>query len=235
MAPIVIYTRVSTGQQADEGLSLAAQLSKCRAYCKLYDLRIVKRCEDAGISAKTLERPGLIAALECLESGEAEGLLVVKLDRLTRSVKDLGMLIEEYFGEKKAYRLMSVQESVDTRTAAGRMVVNMLMTVAQWEREVISERTRAVLSFKKQRGELVGGQPPYGYHVAERDGVRILEIDAHEREVMEIAGDLAAEDCSYAEIARHLNEREYDTRTGKPWGRQAVSRVVKRVEEEVDA
>src|SRR6266850_5433590 len=90
----VVYVRVSTDKQAEKGVSLDAQQAKAKAYAELYDLDIVDVVIDAGLSAKTLARPGLERALGMLKAGKAEALLVVKLDRLTRSVADLGRLVE---------------------------------------------------------------------------------------------------------------------------------------------
>src|SRR5580698_4447513 len=111
----VAYLRVSTEKQADHGVSLEAQRAKVAAYAELYDLELVEVIVDAAASAQTLEREGLQRALGMLRSGRATALLVVKLDRLTRSVKDLGQLLEEYFGSGR-FALMSVGEQVDTRT-----------------------------------------------------------------------------------------------------------------------
>src|SRR5216684_1876071 len=97
----IVYCRVSTDKQADRGVSLDAQQAKAKTYADLYDLNIVEVVIDAGVSAKTLDRPGLERALGLLKSGKAEALLVVKLDRLTRSVSDLGRLVEGYFGSGK--------------------------------------------------------------------------------------------------------------------------------------
>jgi site-specific DNA recombinase len=113
---------------------------------------------DAGISAKSLERPGLARALRMLENGEASGILVTKLDRLTRSVKDLGHLIERYFGAR--FALLSVTDSIDTRSAGGRLVLNVLASVSQWERELASERTSEALQHLKAQGRKLGGRKP---------------------------------------------------------------------------
>ena len=130
----VAYVRVSTDKQVEHGLSLDAQQAKLTTYATLYDLDLVAIEVDAGVSAKTLQRPALQRALGTLKAGQAEALLVVKLDRLTRSVRDLGVLVETYFLAGK-WSLMSVSEQIDTRTAAGRMVLNILAAVSQWERE----------------------------------------------------------------------------------------------------
>ena len=128
----VAYVRVSTDKQADAGQSLEAQRAKVESYAGLYDLELVEVIVDAGVSAKNLSRPGLDRALAMLKSGKAEALLVVKLDRLTRSVRDLGELVEHYFASGKA-ALLSVSEQIDTRSAGGRLVLNVLASVSQWD------------------------------------------------------------------------------------------------------
>src|SRR3954469_45725 len=95
---VIGYIRVSTEEQASEGVSLDAQRCKLEAYAKLYELDLVAVEVDAGVSAKTLERPGLRSALARLARGDVEGLLIAKLDRLSRSVADWNALIEAHFG-----------------------------------------------------------------------------------------------------------------------------------------
>lgn len=152
---VVGYIRVSTEAQADGGVSLEAQRAKLSAYATAMDLDLVAVHVDAGLSAKTLARPGVLAALAMLEGGEAEGLLVAKLDRLTRSVRDLGDLVERYFSAR--FSLLSVADSIDTRSAAGRLVLNVLASVAQWEREATGERTRDALAHLRREGVRLGG------------------------------------------------------------------------------
>src|SRR4029077_8639452 len=100
------------------------------------------------------DRPGIAAVLaELRRRGGAEGVVIAKLDRLTRSLRDWADLIDEFFSDRGTRRLFSVGDSIDTRSAGGRLVLNVLMTVAQWEREVIGERTRDALGAKIRRGE----------------------------------------------------------------------------------
>jgi len=135
----IAYLRVSTDKQADRGVSLDAQRAKLKAYAELYELDLVDVIVDAGQSAKSLDRPGLQRALGMLKAGEAEALLVVKLDRLTRSVVDLGTLVERYFAPGKA-ALLSVGEQIDTRSAAGRLVLNVLASVSQSTKRTTTTR-----------------------------------------------------------------------------------------------
>ncbi len=157
---VVGYIRVSTEGQADGGVSLDAQRSKLEAYAFACDLDLVTVEVDAGLSAKTMRRPGLQRALESLRRGDAEGLLVAKLDRLTRSVRDLGTLVEDYFSD--GFSLLSVGDSIDTRSAAGRLLLNVLASVSQWEREATGERTREALAHVKAQGVLLGAEGSVG-------------------------------------------------------------------------
>ena len=220
------YIRVSTDEQATGGVSLGAQREKLEAYAKLYDIELVNLIEDAGQSAKTLKRPGIQEALAMLKAGKADGILIAKLDRLSRSVADWNYLIDGFFGEKAGKQLWSVADSIDTTTAAGRLVLNVLMSVAQWEREAIGERTREALSFKKSRGEKTGGDVPYGFDLAE-DGKTLVE-NADEQEIIRRIRDLKAKNYKLREIAEALNEDGYETKRGKKWNITQIHRILKR-------
>src|SRR4051794_26295711 len=183
---VVGYVRVSSEDQARDGVSLDAQRQKVRLFAELHVLDLAEVVTDAAASAKTLDRPGLSRVLALLDGGEVGGGGVFKLDRLTRSLGGWSHLIDRYFGEKAGRALMSVSESIDTRTAAGRMVLNIMMTVAQWERETIVERTRGAMAFKKSRGERVSGRVPYGFHLAD-DGRNLIEAPEENRAAAEAA------------------------------------------------
>jgi site-specific DNA recombinase len=205
---VIGYTRVSTEEQACTGVSLAAQEAKLRQYADLYDLDLLGVIADAGLSAKSLARPGLQRALDALESGAAEGILIAKLDRLCRSVGDWGTLIDRYFGKK--FALLSVADQIDTRSASGRMGLNILMSVAQWEREIIGERTSAALQFKKSQGVKLGAPS-----LQDRSAIaRMLELRA--------AG------STYASIASCLASEAYQTLRGGKWDGATVRKVLLR-------
>ena len=213
---VIGYTRVSTEEQANSGVSLAAQEQKLRAYAELYDLQLVEVIEDAGQSAKSLNRPGLQRALELLRGGQAEGILVAKLDRLTRNVADMASLITEYFGDRArhAATLLSVADQVDTRTAAGRLVLNILASVSQWEREAIGERTKTALAYKKSQGV--------------RLGAPALGATAEETAAVERIQQLRAENLTLRAIVACLNAEGFQTKRGGQWAAETVRKVLAR-------
>ena len=219
----VAYLRVSTDKQADRGVSLDAQRAKAEAYAELYDLELCEVIVDAGHSAKTLDRPGLQRALGMLKRGQVEALLVVKLDRLTRSVVDLGKLVDGYFASGKS-ALLSVSEQIDTRSAAGRLVLNVLASVSQWEREAIGERTSVAMQHKAAHGEYIGGKVPYGYRLTV-DGERIEE-DAAEQEVLLEARRLRAAGLSLPAVARDLDAKGFRSRAGRAFAPMQIARMV---------
>ena len=215
----IAYLRVSTDKQADRGVSLDAQRAKVEAYAQLYDLELVAIEVDAGASAKTLNRPALQNVLDALRAGTADALLVVKLDRLTRSVRDLGALVERYFAPGKA-TLLSVGEQIDTRSAAGRLVLNVLMSVAQWEREAIGERTAVAMAHKRTCHEYTGGKVPYGWTL-NADGVNLDPNDA-EQAIIREAIQLRAGGLSLRKVGTELEARGMLPRSGGHWHAKTV-------------
>ncbi len=220
------YIRVSSEEQATEGVSLDAQRAKVVGYSDLYGLQLVAVEVDAGASAKTLDRPALRRALGMLDRGEADGLVIAKLDRLSRSVGDWDRLIADYFGEKAGRKLWSVADAIDTRTAAGRLVLNVLMSVAQWEREAIGERTRDALRHKIRQGERCG-KVRFGHDLGP-DGVRLAANPA-EQEALARIRTLAAEGRSLRAIAAELTRAGVPTKEGRPaWDHSTVKRILAR-------
>jgi site-specific DNA recombinase len=223
MTRTIAYLRVSTDKQADRGVSLDAQRAKVKAYAELYDLELHEVIVDAGESAKTLDRPGLQRALALLKAGEAAALLVVKLDRLTRSVRDLGALVERYFAPGK-FALLSVGEQIDTRSAAGRLVLNVLASISQWEREAIGERTATAMQHKVSLGEYTGGSVSYGFRLA-ADG-RHMETDREEQAVIAQARRLRAAGRTLRDVAIELDRRGMRSRTGSVFGPKQIRQMV---------
>lgn len=219
---VVAYIRVSTDKQADKGVSLDAQRAKVEAYAALHDLTMVDVIVETE-SAKSLERPGLQRALGML-GASADALLVVKLDRLTRSVRDLGHLVETYFASGAA-ALLSVAEHVDTRTASGRMVLNIMATISQWERETIGERTSVAMQHMRTRGEHTGGRAPYGHRVS-ADGVH-LEADPAEQATIARASELHAQGLTLRAVAAALAAEGKLSRAATTFAPLAISKMVR--------
>lgn len=228
MERVIGYIRVSTEGQADGGVSLDAQREKLRAYAVAMDLDLVEILEDAGASAKTLARPALQEALLRLEAGVATGLLVTKLDRLTRSVRDLGDLVDTYFSAR--FSLLSVSDSIDTRSAAGRLVLNVLASVSQWEREATGERTREALSHLRSGGVRLGGEALGWIRLAEIDGEgrKIVAGSVDENRTVERILALYREGQSLRAIAALLTAEGYRTKRGGSWAAETVRKVVAR-------
>ena len=146
---VIGYSRVSTEEQATSGLGLEDQR---RHIAGDADRRgwTVEWIEDAGYSAKDLNRPGISTALSLLREGSAQALVVAKLDRLSRSLMDFAGLMDR--SHREGWALVALDLGVDTSTPQGEMMANVLATFAHFERRLIGERTRAALAVKKSQG-----------------------------------------------------------------------------------
>jgi DNA invertase Pin-like site-specific DNA recombinase len=149
--------RVSTEKQADLGVSLEAQTAKIRPMAVVQGAEFVDVLVDAGESAKSLQRPGMTRLLALVDTRAVDTVIIAKLDHLTRSVADLAELLKRF--ERRGVSLVSVADALDTRSAAGRLVLNIMVSVSQWEREAIGERSRDAMRHKKAMGESVGTVP----------------------------------------------------------------------------
>jgi DNA invertase Pin-like site-specific DNA recombinase len=188
---------------------------------------LVEMIVDEGESAKSLKREGVQMLMRMIEAREIEAVIIAKLDRLTRNLRDLADILDLF--DKHNVALVSVAESLDTKSASGRLVINIMCAVSQWEREAIGERTQAVMDFKKSRGERLGNIP-YGFR---DDGTGKLVQDDDEQEVLKEIRVLRANDHTWSGrslscIAEHLNELGYKTRRGGKWRREYVSRILRK-------
>ena len=229
------YTRISTDKQQ---LSIEAQEVKIRQQAALKDIVIDQVIADSDASAKSLDRPGMVTLLKMIDAGEVGMVICAKLDRVTRSITDLGELLKRF--EKNRVTLISVSESLDTGSASGRLVLNIMTSVSSWEREAIGERTTAALQHLKQGG-FPAGTPPYGWTAQPRtDEERRLKIrkpllpNEREQEILAVIRCQRENGLSFKEIARHLNREGYRTRPSKkfPTGGEWVIQSVQRTFEE---
>ena len=157
-----IYIRVSTEEQANEGYSIDAQKEKLTALCKSQDWQVYEIYADEGFSAKDLNRPGIQRLLQDAEQRKFDIIVFYKLDRLSRSLKDLTSLIDKF--EKLSIKIKSLTEPFDTTSPPGKLMLNMLGSFAQFEREIIGERTKLGLERAFRQGKWVTSAP-FGYKV----------------------------------------------------------------------
>jgi DNA invertase Pin-like site-specific DNA recombinase len=214
------YIRVSTDRQAERGVSLEAQEAKIRAMATVQGSHLQEIIVDGGESAKTMNRPGLQRLLGLVAAGKVQAVVVAKLDRLTRSVKDLCSLLELF--EKRKVALVSVAESLDTGSAAG-LVITIMGAVSQWEREAIADRTRDALRQKKSTGLRVGNIP-FGCRLAP-DG-RHLEPEPTEEAALSALRELRQQGQSLRATAAALNRQGHRTRRGTFWRQEHIRRVL---------
>jgi site-specific DNA recombinase len=215
------YVRVSTDKQAERGVSLEAQAEKIRAMGVVHNAGEIELIVESE-SAKNLQRPGMERMLAEVERGDVKVVIIAKLDRLTRSVKDLCTLLERF--SRRGVTLISVAESLDTGSAAGRLVLNIMTAVSQWEREAIGERTRDAMSHKRSNGECVGNIR-YGYRLC-GDGKHVEPDMTEQRVLTEIRG-LRESGKSMRGIAAILNHGAMQTRRGSDWRLEHVARILK--------
>jgi DNA invertase Pin-like site-specific DNA recombinase len=203
-------------------VSQDAQSEKIRAITVVHNAELLDIIVDGGESAKSLERPGVERLLELVDGRKVQAVIVSKLDRLTRSVKDLCELLERF--ERRGVALISVAESLDTSSAAGRLVLNIMTAVSQWEREAIGERTRDAMHHKRTNGERVGNIR-FGYRLG-ADG-KLIEPEPSEQAVLQEIRQLRQHGHSMRGIAATLNQRALRTRRGSAWHLEHVARILK--------
>ncbi len=210
MVRVAIYIRVSTEDQAQEGFSLAAQRERLIAYCLANGWEEYKIYEEDGYSGRTIKRPAYQRMFE--ERDEWDMILVLKMDRIHRNSRNFMEMMDLLRRWNKEFS--SMLESLDTSTAMGRFVVDIIQRIAQLESEQIGERVYLGMKQKAREGSgLLGSRVPFGYNLV----LGKYEIQPEEARIVEQIFDDYQNDKSLAQIAEKLNLHELTTRTGKPW------------------
>lgn len=220
------YIRVSTAGQADNGVSLDAQRERIGAWCKANGYRLADLFTDAGLSGKRADnRPGLQAALDAVSARRGRALVVYSLSRLARSTRDAIGIAERL--DRAGADLVSLSERIDTTTAAGKMVFRMLAVLAEFERDLVSERTTAALAHMKANGQRVG-TVPYGHAIA-ADGTTLVPIATEQAVIADIRA-MRSRGMKLDEIAKELSGRGVPTKRGRSgsWSHQTVWQILKR-------
>jgi DNA invertase Pin-like site-specific DNA recombinase len=204
---VVGYVRVSTAEQADSGLGIAAQEEAIRAECERRGWTLRAVYADAGVSGKSLDREGVQEALHSVESGQAGAIVVSKLDRLSRSLLDFAGLMAR--AQARGWNLVALDLGIDLSTPAGEFMASVMASAAQWERRIIGARTRDALAVKAAEGTKLG-------RPAVLDPEVVTEIvEAHRG------------GAGWSQIARSLNDHAVKTaHGGSKWYPSTVRAVV---------
>ena len=215
------YVRVSTDMQAKDGLSLDAQTAAIEQYCKAHGFRLVRTCQDVISGAKD-QRPGLQEALGALQRS-ADILVVLKFDRLSRSIRHFCDLYETYFrsGEKE---LVAIRESIRMDSSLGRALVSILLVFAQMEREATGERIRETVRHIHAQGYFFG-KVPYGKRAVQAPDnprYRILVEEPEEQAVLARLKQWAKEGLGISEMAAKLNADGVSPPQGEKWTKSVI-------------
>ena len=214
-----VYIRVSTEDQAREGFSLGEQEEKLLQLCKFKELEVYKVYKDAGISAKDMEhRPQFQAMLKDMKEGKINYIVAYKLDRITRSVRDLEELISVL--EQYNCFLLCDRDDVNTSTANGRFFVRMLTVLSQLEIEIVSERTKFGLNGAIKSGH-IPGQRPFGYTKSED---KKMIVDNATRPYIEKIFDMYLEGKSFQQIANYFKENNIYPK--KKWRDTTIQKII---------
>ena len=218
------YIRVSTTGQAIDGVSLDAQRAKIAAYCELHGLDLADVFADNGVSAKRADnRPGLQRAIAAV--CKSRGVLVVySLSRFARSTRDAIDLAEQL--RRSDADLVSLSEDINTTSAAGKMIFRLLAVLAEFERDLVSERTTAALAHKRRQGERISRFAPFGFDLA-GDGRR-LEANAHEQQTARLIRRLRGDGLSLRAIAAELDRRGITPKRGRVWHAKVLRDIAAR-------
>lgn len=216
-----LYIRVSTTEQAMEGYSVAEQENRLRRYCEAMGFKIHKVHIDAGFSGASLERPAIKEVIKDVQNHFVSKVIVWKLDRLSRSQKDMLILLEDVFLTNNC-DFVSMMESFDTSTAFGRAIVGILAAFAQLERENIKERTTMGRRARLAKGHYNGSRPPLGYRFLE--GSNDLKLDAYEAAIVREIFSLFLSGKSINEISA-LMQQKYPT--VRSWNNTTIRRTLK--------
>lgn len=209
-----IYTRKSSEEGLEQEFnSLDAQYEACSAYIVSQKSegwkRTPVRYDDAGISGGTLERPALRRLLADIEAGRIDLVVVYKIDRLTRSLMDFSKLVERF--DKSDCSFVSVTQAFNTSTSMGRLTLNVLLSFAQFEREVTAERIRDKIAASKKKGMWMGGIPPIGYSRKEKE----LIVDPDGAKVVNRIFEIYLEVKCLNQLKREVDKLGYETRPSR--------------------
>lgn len=217
---VAIYTRVSTDDQAKDGFSLDAQLNKLKSYCHARDWEVFDIYVDDGYSGRNVKRPAYSKLLDDVDHWDV--LLVLKMDRIHRNSKNFMMMMEEL--KKRDKEFVSMMESLDTSTAMGRFVMDIIQRIAQLESEQIGERVYIGMDQKASSNQgYLGFNIPFGYDYKDNH----LIINKNESDVVEKIFSMYLDGKSLGYISDWLNNNKIKTKRGGVWAKKTISSILK--------
>lgn len=218
-----IYLRVSTEEQAKEGFSIHAQKEKLTSYARINDWEIYDFYIDDGISGKNItDRPSVKRLIEDVKNGKVNNILIYKLDRLTRSVKDLINLIELFENNNCSFN--SVTEKLDTSNAVGRMFIKIIGIFAEFERENLAERVAFGYEQKTREGNYTNCNGVNGYDYIVGSGE--LVVNELEKDIVNRVFDLYLDGTSMIKIAKIFNEENIPSKRGGAWSQSTIKSIL---------
>src|SRR5271169_3135028 len=223
-----IYTRKSSEEGLDQNFnSLHAQRQACEAFVKSQageGWRLIKTAyDDGGFSGGTMERPALKALLTAIQEKRIDVVVVYKVDRLTRSLADFAKIVEILDATRASF--VSVTQQFNTTTSMGRLTLNVLLSFAQFEREVTGERIRDKIAASKQKGMWMGGVPPLGYQACDRKLVVIPEEAETVRHIFSRYVALGSVRLLQAELeAQNIASKSWTSASRRSWGGKPLTR-----------
>jgi site-specific DNA recombinase len=216
-----LYTRVSSRNQLEpEFNSLEAQKERLEAYCKAQDYSVYRLYEDGAYSGDSLDRPALRQMMADIREGRINCVVAYKIDRLTRSVKDFHELLALF--ERQNVSFVAVTQNLDTQTPTGRLMRNILLDFAQFEREMTADRTRDKMHQRAQKGMWNGGNVPYGFENQNKK----LVPRTQEAQRIKFMFEHFSKSPSLAGLRDELARRGWMNRAGKPWSKTALAHVL---------
>lgn len=229
------YCRVSTDEQAERGVSLAAQRRKIRAQCEAQGYELIRIESDEGVSGTVSpsQRPALSQALACIENGEADGLCCIKLDRLSRRTRDILDLADD--ADRNGWRLDVIQERLDTGSPVGKFTLTILAGLAELERDQIALRTQDAVDHVAREGRARSRYTPYGYRNADggyetiRGDKRPLVAHFEEQKAIRKLQRLQNQGVS-VRAAVHKMAKMKNPRTDRPWTASSIQSIYKRLD-----
>jgi site-specific DNA recombinase len=219
------YIRVSTEEQARDGVSLDMQADRIRQYARLYDMELLDVIADNGISGKSVSgRPGMLKVSELIRKKSVTDVVVYSLSRLARNTVECLNLSETF--KKNHVTLHSITEKLDTSSATGEFYFTLLASLAQMERRVISERTTAAMGRKREKGERISRIAPYGYRF---DKGAVIPEEGEQATIRKIQ-ELSDNGLTIRGICATLTSEGIFNREGKPFAVASVHGILKHAE-----